>query len=87
MTNGRLFRDEAEKLLREAHELSLHLHGTHDTITRIVAEELSVTQQRKKPAYDYDFIFKYILVGDSEVGKSCLVLRFCDDTYTESSIR
>ena len=25
---------------------------------------------------DYDFLFKVVLIGDSGVGKSCLLLRF-----------
>ena len=33
-----------------------------------------------------DYLFKLLLIGDSGVGKSCLLLRFADDTYQESYI-
>lgn len=33
-----------------------------------------------------DYLFKLLLIGDSGVGKSCLLLRFADDSYTESYI-
>ena len=35
---------------------------------------------------EYDYLFKLLLIGDSGVGKSCLLLRFADDNYTESYI-
>ena len=35
---------------------------------------------------EYDYLFKLLLIGDSGVGKSCLLLRFADDTYTDSFI-
>ncbi|KAH3765245.1 Ras family protein [Pelomyxa schiedti] len=35
---------------------------------------------------EYDYLFKLLLIGDSGVGKSCLLLRFADDMYTESYI-
>ncbi|XP_019188540.1 PREDICTED: ras-related protein RIC1-like [Ipomoea nil] len=35
---------------------------------------------------DYDYLFKLLLIGDSGVGKSCLLLRFADNTYLDSYI-
>ncbi|THH11371.1 hypothetical protein EW145_g711 [Phellinidium pouzarii] len=38
------------------------------------------------PPPHYDFLIKLLLIGDSGVGKSCLLTRFCDDTWTPSFI-
>jgi Ras-related protein Rab-8A len=34
----------------------------------------------------YDALVKLLIVGDSGVGKSCLLLRFADDAWTPSFI-
>eukprot|EP00484_Ammonia_sp_Unknown_P005353 CAMPEP_0197056828 /NCGR_PEP_ID=MMETSP1384-20130603/90060_1 /TAXON_ID=29189 /ORGANISM="Ammonia sp." /LENGTH=202 /DNA_ID=CAMNT_0042491001 /DNA_START=96 /DNA_END=704 /DNA_ORIENTATION=+ len=34
----------------------------------------------------YDYLFKFTIIGDSGVGKSCLMMRFADDTFNESFI-
>ncbi|XP_062180147.1 ras-related protein RABD2c-like isoform X2 [Phragmites australis] len=33
---------------------------------------------------EYDYLFKLLLIGDSSVGKSCLLLRFADDSYVDT---
>lgn len=33
-----------------------------------------------------EFIYKILLLGDTSVGKTCFLLRYCDDIYNESHI-
>ncbi|KAH8849559.1 Ras-related protein Rab-1A [Schistosoma japonicum] len=35
---------------------------------------------------DYDYLFKLLLIGDSGVGKSCLLIRFADESFSETYI-
>ena len=35
---------------------------------------------------DYDYLFKILLIGDSGVGKSCLLNRFTEDIFSENYI-
>ena len=34
----------------------------------------------------YDYLFKLLLIGDSGVGKTCLLVRFSDDAYNNTFI-
>jgi len=36
-------------------------------------------------ASEFDYIFKYIIIGDSGVGKSCLLIRFTEDTFSSAT--
>ena len=33
---------------------------------------------------EYDYLFKFVMVGNSAVGKSSLLLRFADDDFNEN---
>lgn len=35
---------------------------------------------------DYHYLLKMVLIGDSAVGKSCLLIRFADDDFTENYV-
>lgn len=34
----------------------------------------------------YDLLFKLLLIGDSGVGKTCILFRFSDDTFNTTFI-
>jgi Ras-related protein Rab-1A len=47
---------------------------------------VSVESGGSKKGGEYDYLFKLLIIGDSGVGKSCLLLRFSDDIFTDSFI-
>merc|ERR1712045_1075310 len=43
-----------------------------------------MVDNRRLAKKEYDNLFKFVLLGDSCVGKSCLLVRFADDDFIEN---
>ena len=39
-----------------------------------------------KSGKEYDYIFKIVLIGDTSVGKSSLLVRFSDDQFSDTYV-
>jgi Ras-related protein Rab-1A len=47
--------------------------------------KMAYKKQATRSAAEYDFLCKLLIVGDSGVGKSCLLLRFAEDSFFAES--
>ena len=55
----------------------------------INVRSLSIAGNRKESigmAKTYDFLFKLLLIGDSGVGKTCVLFRFSEDAFNSTFI-
>ena len=48
------------------------------------SETSKKSKMSKKKSKQFDYTFKIVMIGDSGVGKSCILLRFADDKFNES---
>ena len=45
-----------------------------------------IPSQTKTAIGKYDIMIKLLIIGDSAVGKTCLLQKFCDGIYSENHI-
>lgn len=53
----------------------------HSSVT-----QFAVTCLLQNMAKNYDYLFRLLLVGDSGVGKTCILIRFVENTFSSSYI-
>ena len=47
----------------------------------LTREEVSIRSEMSGTMYNYSYIFKYIIIGDMGVGKSCLLHQFTEKKF------
>ena len=52
----------------------------------LTAAAARADEDAMRSAQGFDFLFKVVVIGDSGVGKSCLLIRFAEDKFSEEHV-
>lgn len=78
--------ESSEKTESPGCEVSSPVSSVNKRPSVLLSRARFARNNSRMPNPHYDFLIKLLLIGDSGVGKSCLLLRFCDDAWTPSFI-
>ncbi|CAF1208053.1 unnamed protein product [Rotaria sordida] len=71
------------------HERTSSSSRRHQSLKRDTSSIVDISQKNIGPRMakkNYDLLFKLLLIGDSGVGKTCILFRFSDDAFNASFI-
>lgn len=63
-------------------DISMNTYDNNNTFDSVKTKGKSKSGTPKPRQFDHTF--KIVLIGDSGVGKSCILLRFADDCFNEN---
>ncbi|CAF2097178.1 unnamed protein product [Rotaria magnacalcarata] len=70
-------------------ERTTSLSRRHQSLKRDTSSTIDISQKnfgQRMAKKNYDLLFKLLLIGDSGVGKTCILFRFSDDSFNASFI-
>ncbi|CAF1244557.1 unnamed protein product [Adineta ricciae] len=71
------------------HERASSSSRRHQSLKRDASSTIDISQKntgQRMAKKNYDLLFKLLLIGDSGVGKTCILFRFSDDSFNASFI-